>query len=178
MYKKFTIFITCLFILGCYEVNPPLTVDPNIPGSAPKLIDSFVVPASWSGKILPIFVEVSDSDGDLAGFRVEVSQLGGNMYDKYFVPLKNQDRSYAKGYLSMEIPKLDEPEYLRLNIYAVDKTGRRSRVVTHNVSLDFGKISKAKIPPRWKDALRNHLGHIFFEFQFEREGSSSLLIRR
>ncbi len=179
MLKKILFVMVIVFTAGCTNMNPPLTVVSNTSGDPPVILDSYTYAAIRPGRILPIFVEVKDLDGDLAGFRIEVSQLGGNMYDKFFIPLKEENKSYVKGYLALQIPNtISEPEYLRIYLYAVDNTGRRSRLISYDVSIGLGRLPNKQLPDKWIDAQKNRLGNIFFEFQLEREGRSNILMKK
>ncbi len=178
MMKRLLLMTVIVIIAGCNNLNPPLTVIEGTSGSPPVILDFYTYSVIRAGRILPVFVEVKDPDGDMAGFRVEVSQVGGNMYDRFFVPLRDQYKSYAKGYLAMQIPNMNEPERLKIYLYAVDITGRRSQLVSYDVSIGLGRLPEEQLPDKWVDARKTRLGNIFFEFQLEREGRSNILIKK
>ncbi|MBW1974322.1 MAG: hypothetical protein JRI45_01960 [Deltaproteobacteria bacterium] len=176
--KRCCFLVFLVFIAGCVSYRTPPSLVAGKSTTPPELVDSFVPPAVWSGTRLPIFVEASDPDGDLAGFRVEVTQAGGNMFENYFVPLKRDGHLMVKGCISLDIPNLIDPEYLTISIQAVDNSGHRSMVKVHRVTVGFGRISANKIPEKWTEARKNCIGHIFFEFERQHDGEDDFKIYR
>ncbi|SFM65890.1 hypothetical protein [Thermodesulforhabdus norvegica] len=177
--RKFTVALIALFCAGCVVSVPPVQKDPSeVIGRPPEIVDSFTYSRIPSGRILPIFVDAEDKDGDLVGFWVTVSQLGGNMFSRHYIPLKEGKGSRIVGFMTIDVPRLYNVEYLRIEMSAVDAEGNRSNMVTHSVEIGMVSSVREKVPEKWKGVGGRRIGHIFFDFERESEGEEENFLRR
>lgn len=177
--KKAFVLLFAFVCVSCIATAPPVQKDPSkVTGRPPEISDSFTysrIPSPW---ILPIFIDAKDGDGDLVGFWVTVSQLGGNMFSRHYVPIKEGKASHVLGFMTLDVPYLRGVEYLRVEVTAVDSEGNRSNTVIHSVEINMVTSLGEGLPSKWKDANHRRIGHIFFDFERNDEGQGDNLFMK
>ncbi len=150
-------FLILLFFLGCTAIFQGV----NQGGNPPSIYDSYAPSNILPSRILKVFLEAEDPDGDLKGFLIVASQLGVNPQSTNFLLLKEPKlKGHCKGFFTIDIPRLDETEFLKLEITAIDERGLKSNTVEKTVRIGFD-IPEI-IPSKWQSSEK--IGHLFFEF--------------
>jgi len=167
------LWLLVLFSAGCAAtVQPKEAAAPPKP-NPPVFDDSFTVSGMWFGKVLRIYVEGHDPDGDMSHIWFVVSQLGGHMWSNHTVRLEGSEQANFKGYVELPTPtgfRLRSGwETLRIEMKIRDQVGHYSGPRIHEVQL--GKPTNEEVPSKWADAER--LGVIFFEFDLNGDGDES-----
>ena len=161
--KVLAIIVSCAILAGCgMQSIPPSPLKDFKGGSKPVIVDSYVTPNILSNMILPIYIEAQDPDGNMAGILFTVTQVGVNPDSTHYVPLSPVDRKAFKGFVTIDIPKFETNERLRVEIMVVDQNGLKSDVVVKETLIGFGYPEP--LPAKWKSSEVHKLGHIFFEF--------------
>lgn len=148
------------------KIPPTLSKAPE-PGTEPIILDTYVAPNILSNMILPIYIEAQDPDGNMAGIWFVVTQVGVNPESTHYIPLSNRDRKAFKGFVTIDIPKLDTTEKLRIEITVVDQKGAKSKTVVKESLIGFAFPDPP--PAKWKSPDVHKLGHIFFDFIRDQE---------
>ena len=134
-------------------------------GGAPRIDDSFAVSSIWQGQTWQIFVSGSDPDADMDYIWIQVSQLGGNMWDNHRVMLHGANRGSFAGYIAFPTqtytPRMGW-ETVRVEMRIRDATGRYSAPVT--LQMEVGSPTREAIPEKWSRVTNNRLGTIIFDF--------------
>jgi hypothetical protein len=166
------LWLLVLFSAGCAAtVQPKEAAAPPKP-NPPVFDDSFTVSSMWLGKVLRIYVEGHDPDGDMSHIWFVVSQLGGHMWSNHTVRLEGSKQANFKGYVELPTPSFRSRsgwETLRIEMKIRDQVGHYSGIRVHEVRL--GKPTKEEVPSKWADAER--LGVIFFDFDLGGDGEES-----
>ncbi|MCX7822417.1 MAG: hypothetical protein N2260_03100 [Syntrophobacterales bacterium] len=154
--------IVSMIIGGCSLENvPPTPLKVTSPGREPLVVDSYITAHILSNMILPIYVEAQDPDGDMAGLWFVVTQVGVKS-SSHYIPLSPENRKDFKGFVTIDIPKLETNERLRVEIIVVDQKGLKSSPVIKETTIGFA--FPETIPEKWKSPDVRKLGHIFFDF--------------
>jgi len=157
------IMSSCAIIVGCGTQNiPPPPLKNSQSGVKPIITDSYVTPNILSNMILPIYIEAQDPDGNMAGILFTVTQVGVNPDSTHYLSLGPTERKSFKGFVTIDIPKLETNERLRIEIAVIDQNGLKSDTVVKETLIGFAYPEP--LPAKWKSSEVHKLGHIFFEF--------------
>jgi len=161
--RGLAIIASCAILAGCGTQNIPPSPSKDFKGgSKPIIVDSYATPNILSNMILPIYIEAKDPDGNMAGILFTVTQVGVNPDSTHYVPLSPADRKAFKGFVTIDIPKLETNERLRGEIAVVDQNGLKSDAAVKEAIIGFAYPEP--LPAKWKSPEVHKLGHIFFEF--------------
>ncbi len=153
--------LCCLILSSCtWHAATPPTPSPSPHGTPPVIDTSFIASHTLSHHIFPLYLEAHDVDGDMAGVWITLSQLGVHVEDSHFIPLHNSTR--IKGFITIDIPRLETIERLRVEVVVVDREGSRSELIQREVLIGFSPPEPT--PDKWKTPDVQKLGHIFFDF--------------
>lgn len=159
---------TLLILSGCAAKNvPPSPPAVSSAGTVPVIVDSYVTPNILSNMILPVYIEAQDQDGNMAGLWFVVSQVGVNTESTHYISLKPEYNRAFRGFVTIDIPKMDTNERLRIEITVVDQNGLKSAPVVKETIIGFGFPKQP--PEKWKSFDTRRIGHIFFDFMRDRE---------
>lgn len=157
-----------LFILllspALVSAAPPSPADLVLHG--PVLEDSFAFSSIQGGPWL-IFLEGSDAGGDMRYFWFEVTQLGGRSSTE-IVYLRGQNRRSFSGHVAIYFPApFVGWKTVRAEIRIKDTDGNYSAKRVHEVKV--GMPTRETLPDKWRPALGNRLGNIYFDFEVDRD---------
>ncbi|NLI81660.1 MAG: hypothetical protein GX443_08235 [Deltaproteobacteria bacterium] len=156
-------------LLGFILLPALVIAAPPAPGDlfadGPVISDSFAVSSIQGGPWL-VFVEGTDPRGDMQILWFEVTQLGGRNSTE-IITLRGQNRRGFSGYVAIHMPfRIFGWQTVRAEIRIKDADGYYSEKRTHQV--DVGIPTREALPEKWRPALANKLGDIYFEFERDR----------
>jgi hypothetical protein len=152
---------------------------PGAAPGAPRIDDRFAVSSLWQGQIWKIFVSGSDPDGDMDYIWLQVSQLGGNMWDNHLVRLHGANQSSFSGYISFPTQNYTLRrgwETVRVEMRIRDRAGHYSAPVT--LEVEIGSPTRQAVPEKWARVANNQLGTVIFNFDTGADSEMGNLFRR
>ena len=165
---KRMLFLTIIcFVISVFLAHNGWTqqMRPQSGTIAPVITNSYMIDKGQYGKVLKIYLEAEDPDGEMHKIVTSVDQVGYGHYPTDFIILKAPYQKSFKGYIqwntfSSKTFSLDEWTRITIKVSVIDKAGNMSNEVMFPFTFETGAGGEPKLPAPFDQGDLSKLGKV------------------